>query len=268
MKNFFGSLCLILISMSLTSCASYFLKKKCEATNWFEYGENIAMKGQRVDQDQFVDQCRKAEADLDESKLDKGFKKGMNKYCLPEQVYIIGKSGEFFNERMCDGSPIQVLKQKHTEGVREYCQPANGVSAGAAGKKYNKICPAQLEKAFLPEFNKGRKQYLMAQIQNKKDEIAALDNEVNSLNTQKTYLMGQASVAGRSSVTRTETRFTSNGVQTIQVSDPQANINAQNESNRLQQEIRDVDWKMSNKRNEQSTLRKEIADMNAEMAGL
>ncbi len=67
---------IIFFGLTLSSCASYFKRKACESTNWFEYGQKVAEQGQNLENDQFINECRKVEADISEPKLDLGFKKG------------------------------------------------------------------------------------------------------------------------------------------------------------------------------------------------
>ena len=38
---------LFLSALSLASCSSYFKRKTCESTNWFEYGQSVALEGRR-----------------------------------------------------------------------------------------------------------------------------------------------------------------------------------------------------------------------------
>jgi len=45
------------------------------------------------------------------------------------------------------------------DGLREYCQPANGFRVGANGHDYRGICPASLEPAFLRSFESGHRLY-------------------------------------------------------------------------------------------------------------
>ena len=171
---FFTTLCLV-------ACSSYFKRKTCESTNWFEYGQNVALEGRRLTGDQFVSECYNADAAVAESALDRGFKSGLEKYCLPETVFQTGKSGNFFSTEMCTGQGLNLLAAKHRAGVQEYCLKANGFSSGAKGKAYNKICPAELEVAFLPEFNRGRKRFLESNISENEKQAHRLDYEISSL---------------------------------------------------------------------------------------
>lgn len=171
----------VLIILNLFSCASYFKRKDCESTNWFNYGEQVALDGRRLSGDQFISECNLADADVAESDLDRGFKSGLQKYCQPEVVFQTGKNGRFFSTEMCVGQGLSSLQVKHRAGVNEYCQRTNGYSAGAQGQAYNKICPADLESAFLPEFNRGRKRYLAVVIQENNKSITQDESEISKL---------------------------------------------------------------------------------------
>lgn len=151
-------------AVNLMGCSSYFKRKECEAKNWYQYGFDLAMKGQRINNDDFVMECRKAEAEIQESQLDTGFKAGMSNYCKSEVVFQTGRSGEFLNLDLCDPGQSRSLRARHAEGVKGFCDARNAYQVGASGKVYNKICPPELEKAFVPEYQRGRKRYLQAMI--------------------------------------------------------------------------------------------------------
>ena len=71
---------LFFLIINLISCSSYFKRKDCEATNWFDYGQKVALEGRRLTGDQFISECYHAEADVAESDLDRGFKSGLEKF--------------------------------------------------------------------------------------------------------------------------------------------------------------------------------------------
>jgi hypothetical protein len=45
----------------------------------------------------------------------------------------------------------------HADGVRVYCRESNGFSVGHSGATYQGVCPADLERAFIAEYNAGRR---------------------------------------------------------------------------------------------------------------
>jgi len=60
------------------------------------------------------------------------------------------------------------------EGLREYCQPANGFRVGSHGNEYGGTCPASLEAAFLRSFESGHRLYSLQQ------RAANADNQLSA----------------------------------------------------------------------------------------
>ncbi|RZJ78049.1 MAG: DUF2799 domain-containing protein, partial [Brevundimonas sp.] len=48
-----------------------------------------------------------------------------------------------------------VYMSARADGLRQYCTPANGFRAGRTGGSYAGVCPAHLERDFLPAFRDG-----------------------------------------------------------------------------------------------------------------
>ncbi len=176
----------------LTSCASYFVRQECEKINWYQYGQDIAMRGDRISNDDMVNKCRKAEAEMSESKLDQGFKAGMYKYCQPDTAFQTGKSGELLNMDLCDPGQLGSLKKRHSDGLYAYCK--DGLGAGLSGKKYKNVCSADLEKTFMVPYRQGRKKYLSALVQNNDSKLRDLNADIDRLNYEKRISDGRASV--------------------------------------------------------------------------
>ena len=126
----------------IVSCSM--LKRKCEKTNWFEYGKGVALTGKRLSADEFYNQCIEKEAEINEVSADQGFKQGLDIYCAPEAPYDYGKLGKPYNFKFCDHINISEMKSLHMKGLRVYCQPSNGYPEGIKGEAYNKLCPCLL----------------------------------------------------------------------------------------------------------------------------
>lgn len=179
----FAKLILIVSAVApLVSCTTYMKRQECNRSNWFKQGERVAQEGSYLNGDNFILECRRVDAKIDETQLDLGFKSGREAYCRDESVYLLGKSGTFFNPEMCTNTAS--LRRKHTQGVNEYCQTSNGYNAGIVGKPYNKICPANLEPGFLVEFNKGRKKYLSAEIEGIESRLLDLEKDISYQNAE------------------------------------------------------------------------------------
>ncbi len=259
-------LLVILSSLSFVSCASYFVRQECKKIDWYNFGYEEAMKGNRLSNNVQIKKCEEADADIDHGAMDQGFKKGMKNYCLPDTAYITGKSGSFFQPSMCEGLNLKVLRERHKDGVREYCKKSNGYSAGAKGNVYNQICPKDLEEAFLPEFNKGRRNFLAESIRNKEREVIDMDREISTLDSRRSRLSFELSSLRGSQTTVRNKVWTGSGYreETQVVDDPAVT----QRRNSLENDMRSVDSEIYSVRNRQNKLRKEISELNSELAKL
>lgn len=72
-----------------------------------------------------------------------------------------------------------------SEGVRQYCLPENGFSAGQAGSRYNNVCPEDLQAGFYAAYNEGRQLYLaQAEIDSLNREIASKERRLTQIASQ------------------------------------------------------------------------------------
>jgi hypothetical protein len=271
--EFMKRLALIILALNLVSCASYFKRKECEDTNWFQYGQDVAMSGRNLENDKFIGECRKVEAEIGESALDRGFKKGRASYCEPETAFATGKKGEPFASEMCDGGNLSSLRKRHSEGVREFCEPENGDPAGATGKPYKNVCPKNVEAKFLKEFNKGRKRYLAAEVVAREQQVADIENDIRGLNDDRAAKNSQIASLSQTSPTIVRTR-TNDGFGRSRTTDQIQMGSANNDEatkmqrEELQRDVSNLDWQIRNKRTEQSKVREEIRKLRSEMLAL
>lgn len=255
-------------ALFLTSCASYFIRKDCEKTNWFQYGQSVAMEGRRLTGDSRVKQCEEAGTDINGAELSRGFKAGMAQYCVPETVFQTGKKGEFFNVEMCDGEQPRFLQKRHAEGVKEYCAKSNGYAAGSSGKKYNNICPKDQETAFMPEFVRGRKAYLKATIENNEGRINEIESGVVGVDRERLMILTQLNTMGDGKTYTREMKYDP----ITRVSREEVKVTEDPETIRRRDNLRyDLDRKqreIESKRAEQEELRKKNRELKTELATL
>ncbi len=270
LKNVMRLTLLVSALVSMTACASYFLRKDCEKTNWFQHGQDVAMKGQSLENDNFVNQCRKVEAQIGERALDEGFKKGRATYCEPVTAFQTGKRGEPFASEMCDGGNLRNLRAHHALGVKEFCQVTNGETAGATGVPYKNVCPKDLEAKFMVEFKKGRKRFLAAEVESRETQIQDIDEELTSLDhdrENKTYQL--ASIRGPQKVTinraRSGSSYASTSVDQVTVAEDDS-VKMQRES--IQRDIDQLNWQMRDKRARKEQIREEVRKLRSEMLTL
>ena len=246
----------------LASCTSYFKKKECEKVNWHEHGRNVALSGKRLNGDDYVRQCERVDAHINHTALDLGFKAGMANYCLPETVMALGRDGQRFNPDMCDGSNLTHLAQQHQAGIRIRCQPENGYRLAALGNIYDKMCPADLEAAFLKEFDRGRKVYLRTVIEQKNQQVTALDKQISDDQQQ---LLRESQELDRLPLAPPPP--TAPKGQKAPTESPEI-TRLRNMHARLTDSVQTLHRKIQGARNQQTNLRREIAQMQVELGAL
>jgi hypothetical protein len=72
------------------------------------------------------------------------------------------------------------------EGLREYCQPANGFRIGAHGGGYAGVCPVEVDAAFVNAYESGRQLYALearwsnaaSQLDSKRRELNRVEDEI------------------------------------------------------------------------------------------
>lgn len=253
-----------LIAVLMSSCASYWTRKDCEKTNWFRHGQTVAVRGERVSADSFVQNCQSVNADIDHEALSRGFTAGLQRDCEPEQAYQTGKNGEFLSNELCDGDDTRLLRAQYEKGVREFCKESNGYPAGATGKRYNKICPKDLEAGFRREFNRGRKAYLASVIAQKESEIADLEREETELESKRGRLQSEMLAIGELNQAEYGRKPdpATNALQeaTAEQPDPTRQKRRDQIQSRLDGANRDMDTLLRKRQR----LRQEIREMNAE----
>ncbi len=177
--------------MATSGCTSYFKRKECEKTNWFEHGKTVSERGEWLESDPFLNECRKVEAEIQESQLDLGFKSGRQKYCSKENSFAVGRKGRLFAKDLCQGPELTMLLSQHKSGVLEYCKSENAMEAGLSGLPYLNVCTTEQEKKFLPPFRVGRVKYLEANIAEKERQRSSIDEKVRALDRDRLTLEGR-----------------------------------------------------------------------------
>ena len=144
----------------LLGCSSYFKRKECEKTNWYQHAHEVAMSGRRLDQDPRIQECRKVDTEINDGEMDRGFKLGMHNYCKVESSLSAGSEGKTFNYDFCDSNIIPALKRNHQKGIQSFCRPDNAYLFASQGGVYENQCHHLNESAYMVRFRQGRKIFL------------------------------------------------------------------------------------------------------------
>jgi len=244
--NLFKKIFILFLLLTTSSCANFFIRQQCEKFNWYQVGYEAALRGERISNDDKVNMCRKAEAEMSESQLDTGFKAGMARYCQPDTAYQTGKQGDTLNMDFCEPNVLGVLRRRHSEGNIAYCK--DGLTAGQSGKRYKSVCSAELEKTFMPEYKKGRKKYLAGMLQAKQMRQREINVEMDRMYFEKRIAESRLSVIPQAVSGQSDPYFS--------------------ERSDLNHRLNSVNSRLSQSQNEKSKLDKDIMDYQSEIATL
>jgi len=253
---------------SLVSCASYFLRKDCEKTNWFQHGNDVAMNGERLDSDDYIKKCERVEAKINYQDLDLGFKQGMGTYCKPKTVFNTGKTGKPFKEDMCDVPELKRLRMRYQAGLKIFCQPENAKIFGAKGGKYLNVCPSDLEPNFFVGYRKGRKVYLSGVISDKQKEMRSLDTRIDRIRRDRDRISYQlASFRPTKKLVMKQVQDASTGqmVNKMVMEEDERSVRMRQ---RMQRNMSSKDREVDSLQSRQEKLRSEVEQLNQELRAL
>lgn len=101
---------------------------------------------------------------------------------------VAGRSGDHFGQYQSAcakhgvRSDFAAYQAGRDDGLREYCQPANGYRVGVNGQDYAGVCPAPLERAFLSAYEAGHELYTLEwRAENAAHQLTAKRHERNRI---------------------------------------------------------------------------------------
>ena len=141
MKNRMVFIILLMLAGMFSACASL-SKNECLQADWYQLG--------------YRDGSRGAPRSLFQKHYDA---------CLEHAVYADREV--YFNGR--------------EQGLAVYCTYDSGFNQGRAGKRYQHVCPPELESGFMAGYRKGQEIYQY------ESQIASLENRLRSIESQIQY---------------------------------------------------------------------------------
>jgi hypothetical protein len=108
------------------------------------------------------------------------------------------------------------------DGMQEYCKPNNGFAVGERGGRYNNVCPATMETAFLATYRQGRELYVA------RSEVNALASQIHQLESRLDEVKAEIVSSGTAqlNVTLTATQRVELLARTQRLTEEKADIEA------------------------------------------
>lgn len=73
---------------------------------------------------------------------------------------------------------LALYQRGHADGLKQFCTADNGFSLGRAGRKYNNVCPPELNGRFLAGYETGRELHALS------SDISRMQNDVGTMQTE------------------------------------------------------------------------------------
>ena len=71
-----------------------------------------------------------------------------------------------------------------SQGLREFCQPANGFRFGARGNSYAGVCPVELDRKFAEAYESGRQLYsLRSRVSHASSQLNHMHQEIDHIDS-------------------------------------------------------------------------------------
>jgi hypothetical protein len=87
---------------------------------------------------------------------------------------------------------LETYRLGHAEGVQTYCRASNGFPVGYSGASYQGVCPADLEAAFVAEYDAGRHLHTL------ESALASVDSRIAAnYRSQETIKQELTSIAAK-----------------------------------------------------------------------
>jgi hypothetical protein len=88
---------------------------------------------------------------------------------------------------------FETYEKGRRQGLAEWCTPRNGYVMGAAGRRYNGVCPNDLEPDYLEAFNQGKAVYAYQKqirvqrlaVEKMHTDLDALDKDIDAMETER-----------------------------------------------------------------------------------
>jgi hypothetical protein len=185
--------------------------------------------------------------------------------CNYDEMFARGKSGEPVNFDFCDALNKHQMQVRHKEGLKIFCTKDNGYPYGKSGKEYKNVCTPEQEKAFMPTYYSGRKDFLNAKIQTLRDSVGDKQGEYSRLSASEGRLSLQVSMLPHTKDCRTFTEFNHVTQKNELKTECSESIHVKNQRDMLNRELTGVRSQMRDLRAKIDTTVKELESTQNEL---
>lgn len=106
----------------LLGCQQSKNQELCESIYWRSYAQDVALRGQTMNEATLVKMCQKNQFTIPEKEWNEGFAVGVQTYCQNDFAMNLGKKGVSYPLNNCAKENQESLAKAHQLGVNSFCQ--------------------------------------------------------------------------------------------------------------------------------------------------
>lgn len=167
-----------LLSLGFIAGCSTWSAEKCQGTNWDTQGYADGSAGKNNNGGIYASQCLKKKISIDGKAYDRGYQRGLTSYCNYNKGHQTAFSGAV-KEAIC--SAITPYNQGYAKGTQEYCTAENGYKIALDGGEEAKICSGAALTSFMTGYRKGRKKFVLEEIENIKTDLDKANEDLDDV---------------------------------------------------------------------------------------
>ncbi len=167
-----------LCALGFIAGCSTWSAEKCQGTNWDTQGYADGSVGKNSAGGTYASQCLKKKISIDGKAYDRGYQRGLTSYCNFNKGYqtAFGGAGK---EAIC--SAISPYNQGYAKGTQEFCTAENGYKVALDGGEEAKICSGGGLTSFMNGYRKGRKKFVLEEIENVKTDLDKASEDLDDV---------------------------------------------------------------------------------------
>lgn len=177
MSHIFNSVFTLLVLAFLASCSSW-TTDKCQNNNWDTTGYTDGSNGKNNSSGMYASKCQKKGVSINTQAYNVGYQRGLNSYCNYNKGHQTAFAGQQ-KEAIC--SPIADYNKGYSKGTAEYCTAETGYKVALDGGPEAQICSGQGATAFINGYRKGRKKFVLEEIEAIKGDLVKAKKDLDDV---------------------------------------------------------------------------------------
>lgn len=169
--------CIAVCFAFIAGCATW-TAEKCQSTNWDSQGYADGSAGKNNSGGVYASQCQKKKVTINTSAYETGYKRGLLSFCNYNKGHQTAFAGE---QKLPLCSTIAPYNEGYAKGVQEYCTEKQGYTVAVNGGPEAQICSGASAAAFAKGYKKGRKKFVLEEIENIKEDISKASKDLDDV---------------------------------------------------------------------------------------